>query len=113
MNFIINDSDTVIGIEAPENRVNNITGSIYNDLIIGGNEPEFTGNIYDGGNGNDTIYGGVREDLIYGGNGNDVLYGGDDRDTIMVEMAMIQFMAVTEVTCYMVKPAKIHSTLNL
>lgn len=82
MDFIINDKDTVIGIEAPENRVNNITGSIYNDLIIGGNEPEFTGNSYDGGNGNDTIIGGVREDLIYGGNGNDVLYGGDDRDTI-------------------------------
>lgn len=82
MNFIINDKDTVIEINAPDDKVNNLTGSIYNDLIYCGDEPEFTNNVYDGGNGNDTIIGGKREDLIYGGNGNDLLYGGDDRDTI-------------------------------
>lgn len=82
MNFIINDSDTVIKIESPEDKVNNYVGSKYNDLIVGGDEPEFTKNTYNGGDGNDTVIGGVREDLIYGGNGNDLLYGGDDRDTI-------------------------------
>ena len=82
MNFIINDKDTVIEIVAPEDKVNNLTGSIYNDLIYCGDEPEFTNNAYNGGDGNDTISGGKREDLINGGNGNDVLYGGDDRDTI-------------------------------
>lgn len=82
MNFIINDKDTVIKIDAPDDKVNNFIGSTYNDSIVGGKEPEFTKNIYNGGNGNDTIIGGVREDLIYGGNGNDLLYGGDDRDTI-------------------------------
>lgn len=82
MNFIINDKDTVIEIVAPTDKVNNLTGSIYNDLIYCGDEPEFTNNAYNGGNGNDTIVGGTREDLIYGGNGNDLLYGGDDRDTI-------------------------------
>ena len=82
MNFIINNKDTVLQINTFNDRVNNITGTKYNDYIIGGNVPEFTNNIYHGGDGNDTIIGGQREDLIYGGNGNDVLYGGDDRDTI-------------------------------
>ncbi len=82
MDFIINNKDTVIQIDAFDDRVNDITGTKYNDLINGGDVPEYTNNTYHGGDGNDTIYGGQREDLLYGDNGNDVLYGGDDRDTI-------------------------------
>lgn len=82
MNFIINDKDTVVLVESPESQVNKFTGSIYDDSIIGGNASQFTKNYYNGGNGNDTIVGGDREDSILGGNGNDLLKGGADRDTI-------------------------------
>lgn len=35
-----------------------------------------------GGNGNDSLYGGVQNDSLSGNNGNDIIYGGDNFDNI-------------------------------
>ncbi len=43
---------------------------------------EFHVTIYNGGNGNDTIYGGTGNDTINGGNGDDDLNGGTGQDVI-------------------------------
>src|SRR5205085_897561 len=55
-------NDTLIGIE-------NVTGSGFNDLLIGTNGA----NTIDGGAGNDTLRGGEGDDTLLGGDGNDLL----------------------------------------
>jgi Ca2+-binding RTX toxin-like protein len=54
-------TDTLISIE-------NITGSSFNDVLIGNNEA----NVLQGGEGNDTLDGGAGNDLLIGGKGNDI-----------------------------------------
>lgn len=66
----------VIGIE-------NVTGSVYGDTLIGDdNNNELRGGADHFGltDGDDTISGNGGDDMLYGNNGNDALYGGDDND---------------------------------
>ncbi len=77
--------DVLISIE-------NITGSAFNDLIVG----DTNDNVLRGGGGNDSVYGGVGNDSLYGGDGNDVIEarfnrnnerslidGGNGNDTVL------------------------------
>ena len=66
--------DTLVSIE-------NIIGSNYNDTIFGDIDDNIA-NMFDGGEGDDTIYGGSGNDTIYGGSGNDLLRGDAGDDTI-------------------------------
>ena len=64
--------DTLISIE-------NLTGSSFNDTLIGNAEA----NILDGGDGNDTMTGGGGDDVLVGGRGGiNVLNGGDGVDSL-------------------------------
>lgn len=51
--------------------VENITGSRYDDTLIGNSQA----NVIRGGNGNDTIYGRAGDDQLFGEDGLDWLYG--------------------------------------
>lgn len=57
-------------------RIENVTGSVYNDRLIG-NE---LANTINGGNGNDTLQGNSGNDTLQGGSGNDLLLGGAGAD---------------------------------
>jgi Ca2+-binding RTX toxin-like protein len=46
------------------------------------NAAGFIGNVFHGGDGNDTITGGDRADIIFGDGGNDILSGGNNIDVI-------------------------------
>ncbi|MDR6264587.1 M10 family metallopeptidase C-terminal domain-containing protein [Roseobacter sp. N2S] len=70
------------------NSIENITGSSYNDVLIGANG---VGNLLSGGagndylnslSGNDTLDGGAGNDIFAGGDGADTMYGGADSDTV-------------------------------
>lgn len=63
--------DTLISIE-------NLTGSPFNDVLIGNNGS----NSFSGGLGNDTILGLIGNDQIAGNAGDDSLLGGDGNDLI-------------------------------
>ncbi|MBR1942981.1 hypothetical protein IJ843_04530, partial [bacterium] len=78
LDFIINNANTVVYIEGEEYSQNQITGTVYNDSIVGGNLE----NTINGGAGNDTIIGGKHKDYILGGAGNDYIEGGIHYDTI-------------------------------
>lgn len=74
------NSDKFFGIEA-------ISGSAYNDVIVGnlGNDRiiGISGDDYlFGNNGMDTIGGGDGHDILYGGGGDDQLIGGSDDDSL-------------------------------
>ncbi len=83
------EGDTYANIEV-------IFGSIHNDTIIGGNEPNYFvaldgddlvqsggGTDYiEGGQGNDSIDAGDGDDIIYGGVGADTMDGGAGYDTL-------------------------------
>jgi Ca2+-binding RTX toxin-like protein len=64
---------------------NNITGTIFDDVILGYDPvvpfPDGNDSLI-GGTGNDLIYGGDGNDSLIGGTGNDTLYGGDDNDRL-------------------------------
>jgi Ca2+-binding RTX toxin-like protein len=66
--------------------IENATGSIYADTIIG-TDGDSTGtngaNTLDGGGGNDWLYGLGGDDVLLGGSGADHLYGGDQNDTLI------------------------------
>ncbi len=66
--------DTYTGVE-------NIYGSVYNDVLCGTNGA----NEISGDSGNDKIYGRMGDDMLFGGFGNDVLYGGADDDALFGE----------------------------
>jgi len=86
----------------PETYFNNMDPVIYgldgDDFIRWTVIPTVTGtavvNAYiDGGRGNDTLFGGIGDDIIYGGDGNDlvrgeggidVVYGGDGNDVVHI-----------------------------
>ncbi len=86
-------SDTLTNIE-------NITGSGFNDTIIGDDQnnlliggagdDEISGGNGDdqlqGGDGNDTINGGMGNDIIFGQAGDDVLYGNEGDDQIIGDL---------------------------
>ena len=57
--------------------VENLTGSVYNDVLNGSLMP----NVITGGSGDDQINGGAANDVLLGGPGNDTISGGlgDDR----------------------------------
>ena len=57
----------------------NISGSYYNDLIVGNNGND----TLDGSSGNDTLKGGNGNDVLIGDSGNDSLYGGAGTDTFV------------------------------
>lgn len=81
--------DTYTGVE-------NIYGSLYNDVLCGNNGAnEISGDTGDdkiygrmgndvlfGGFGDDTLYGGADDDVLFGDEGNDVLYGDDGQDML-------------------------------
>jgi Ca2+-binding RTX toxin-like protein len=63
--------------------VENLIGSSHDDVLIGDAIANST-NVLDGGDGNDTIYGGGGSyDTLIGGNGDDVLYG-EAVNTVMI-----------------------------
>ncbi|MFH0709591.1 MAG: Ig-like domain-containing protein, partial [Pseudomonadota bacterium] len=67
--------------------VDNISGGILNDAIIGdAGDDTLSGNdghdTLSGGIGNDTLSGGTGIDHLSGGDGNDALYGGADADSL-------------------------------
>ena len=72
-----NQSLEVLFTDTLEN-IEIITGSIYNDSIIGNSQ----GNDLRGDAGNDTIEGGEGNDALSGGDGNDSLLGGYGSDNI-------------------------------
>ncbi|WP_375507246.1 calcium-binding protein, partial [uncultured Nostoc sp.] len=102
-----NATTNIGSITAANNRVSynnieglNITGTKYNDNIVGSNGNDI---ISGGDGGNDTIIGGAGNDFlsggylgnntVYGGNGNDILlvsngnfYGGDGTDTFQFQI---------------------------
>ncbi|MBT7082342.1 MAG: hypothetical protein HN929_12930, partial [Chloroflexi bacterium] len=59
--------------------VEDITGTPYNDILVG----DLLSNILSGGSGDDRIHGMSGSDTLYGGAGNDIIYGGDDSDTLI------------------------------
>jgi Ca2+-binding RTX toxin-like protein len=62
---------------------NNITGSAFNDHIVGGlGGSTFSTNVFDGGAGNDTLESGAASDRLVGGDGNDVIHSGAGSDNI-------------------------------
>lgn len=73
--------------------IENLTGSIHNDRLIGdGNDNVLAGgngnDILKGKGGNDTFHGGAGDDQLTGSAGDDVMYGGDGND-IMIALAGI------------------------
>lgn len=64
--------DTIINIE-------NVTGTKFNDTIIGSNAAD----LLSGGDGSDSLNGGDGHDVIEGGSGNDNLNGGIGNDRIV------------------------------
>ncbi len=64
--------DVISGFEA-------ITGSAFNDVLIGGNEA----NRLAGMRGNDLIDGGMGDDRLVGGDGQDTLTGGRGADVVL------------------------------
>ncbi len=58
--------------------IERVTGSKYDDVIIGDNAV----NSLNGRGGNDNISGGGAGDYLYANNGDDVLYGGDGGDLL-------------------------------
>ena len=73
-------TDTITGIE-------NITGSLFNDYMIGDdNDQNFYGRDGDdtlnGGGGIDLLAGGDGDDSLYGDAGDDILHGGEGSDII-------------------------------
>ncbi len=65
--------DTFVSVE-------NLTGSSFNDVLIGNGEK----NTLYGGNGDDLLIGGAGDDTLWGGFfGNDILRGGSGADTLM------------------------------
>lgn len=77
----LNLKDFTIFIEGTESKQNKLTGSQYNDYILGGSFND----VLKGGNGNDTICGKAGDDKIYGGNGDDSILGGSGNDKIYSE----------------------------
>lgn len=70
---LTDDVDTL-----PENDRDSMQGGQGNDTIYGGDDDD----TLDGGQGNDLLYGGIDEDLITGNQGNDTIYGGQGADTM-------------------------------
>lgn len=78
--------------------LNFLGGSVYGDEVHGGAGNDIIGyagssfgygipssygnDIYDGGDGADSLFGGYDYDTLYGGNGNDVLMGGEGGDLL-------------------------------
>ena len=60
--------------------VERLTGSAHNDILAGDRRD----NVIDGGDGNDTLYGGPGggDDVMAGGPGHDRLFGGQGNDTL-------------------------------
>ena len=63
--------------------VENITGSAYNDLLVGNSE----WNTINGGDGLDEIAGGAGNDTLDGGRGNDIMSGGTGQDVFYADSA--------------------------
>ncbi len=75
--------------EAGENdnvhpNVERVTGTNFNDTIIGeaGAGPSQP-NIFNGGNGNDTLRGGDGNDTVNGGDGDDTVVGNGGQDSLV------------------------------
>ncbi|MEH1847991.1 MAG: calcium-binding protein [Nostoc sp.] len=59
----------------------NISGTKYDDLIVGSNGNDTLTGGYRRNDGNDTLIGGSGNDTLIGGYGNDILIGGSGTDT--------------------------------
>jgi Ca2+-binding RTX toxin-like protein len=76
--------------------IENVDGSIFNDVIVGDDEDNVLNGLSGddvinggggndtvrGGEGNDTLNGGAGNDVVEGGNGNDDVFGGDGNDVL-------------------------------
>ena len=72
-----NPQDTGGGGTDTLSEIENITGSIYADILTGAEDD----NVLTGGAGDDIIYGLKGNDILIGGAGNDMISGGDGSDT--------------------------------
>ncbi|XWN29346.1 MAG: type I secretion C-terminal target domain-containing protein [Devosia sp.] len=68
----VGGTDTLVSIE-------NITGSAYDDYLLGANHVV---NTIDGGAGNDFVGGAGENDILSGGTGNDILNGSGGADSL-------------------------------
>ena len=59
-----------------------ITGSMWGDILSGGNEKNAPGDILNGGPGNDILRGGWGHDTLNGDGGDDELSGGQNDDML-------------------------------
>ncbi len=71
-------SRTATGIDEGFAGIDSITGSPFDDLLIGDEGDNFL----DGLGGNDTLIGNGGNDILTGGDGNDKLFGGAGRDLL-------------------------------
>jgi len=70
---------TATGIDQGFEGIDSITGSPFDDILIGDDGDNFL----DGLGGNDTLIGLGGSDILTGGDGNDALSGGDGRDILI------------------------------
>jgi Ca2+-binding RTX toxin-like protein len=75
------------GREETLKSIENVTGTSYDDTLIGANDANtlqgMDGNdVVSGRNGNDVLYGGNGGDNLFGGKGQDTLYGGKGQDVL-------------------------------
>lgn len=96
-NGIMNEIDHMTGLETGISghvvNVEVITGTNYNDTMIGDSaNNQLHGDLGDdtlyGEAGDDTLYGDDGDDILYGGSGNNTLYGGAGSDTVNYSQAL-------------------------
>lgn len=73
--------------------VENVIGSLYNDIIIG----DTAANLLNGGVGNDTISGGNGNDVIVGSFGQDSLTGGSGNDVFRIVSLLDSIVGTADV----------------
>ncbi|MEH2389368.1 MAG: calcium-binding protein [Nostoc sp.] len=99
-----NATTNIGGITAGTNLVSyknierlNISGTIYNDKIVGNSGNDTLSGGYGSNGGNDTIIGGAGNDILTGGNGNDSLTGGVGNDNFVYNWGDSYFNTGTDI----------------
>jgi Ca2+-binding RTX toxin-like protein len=75
--------DALYGGDSGTDGSDTLFGEEGNDLLVASDDASnTTGDLLDGGHGNDTLIGGAGDDTLDGGEGNDIIDGGDGDDLI-------------------------------